>query len=132
MWVIVGEKRMSFVREETDDTTIVRFYSMDETITNIDALIWLNNIASVNGMTADHFYYEGIGNDGKHAEAYADYVTLLKKIREGKIKLMCLKGWFRWRPIVIGVNLEERYAYITIRKNIPADYKYLEKELRLA
>lgn len=128
---------MSMIEEIDNGTHITRYYTISKISSDIEALEWLSSVRDIPKLNVGYIYYcdlmnrsdEGSGNIRLDPKVNID--TMRSKFQERDVDLISLIGEFNEKPVVIGVDLNAKQEYITIRKKAPANLETLEKELKL-
>ncbi len=128
---------MSLIQEKRTTTNITRDYRSDSLGTNKDVVRWLSDARNITGLTTKYIELCDLeersdeGSNSRQLEAEVCFDDLEKAFDNSSVDLILLVGHYYNKPIVVGFDLVERVAYITIRKKSPADIDDLEVQLKL-
>lgn len=128
---------MSLIKEESNNTNLTRYYSISQAKTVDTAVMWISDIRRISSISTNYIYFSDLtnrfdeGSESVQLEANASLSDMKKCISENSIDDILLNGKYDGHPVVIGVDLYEKQAYITIRKKDPADINSLERALNI-
>lgn len=129
---------MSLLKERSDKINLTRWYSISQVKTVDDAVTWLSDVRKIPDVSTNYFYFVDLINsfdegtsESVQLEANVSLNDMEKCARENSIDVISLIGEYDGHPVVVGVDLYKKQAYITIRKKDPADIDALERELNL-
>ena len=128
---------MGLLQEKHTTTNITRDYRSDSLTTNKDVIKWLSNARSITGLTTKYIELcylkerSDEGSNNRQLEAKVSFDELEKVFNNSSVDLILLVGYYYNKLVVVGFDLVERVAYLTIRKKDPADIDDLEVQLKL-
>lgn len=128
---------MSFIKEKSSYTNIIRYYTSDLITCGIEAVEWIYAAKNMEGLIVDYIYYsdlqnrsdEGSGNVQLNADVSLS--EMINNYNNRDVDFISINGEYDNAPVVIGVDLRNRNIAVTTRKKIPADIKSIEKKLQL-
>lgn len=128
---------MSFIKEESNEYNATKYYNLDSIQTGVDALNWLSAVREINGFFTKYISFSDLLNrsDEGSGDIQFESQVSLEELKQGlqnrRVDMISITGRFLEKPVVIGVDMETHEAYLTIRKEQPADTQRIESLLHL-
>ncbi len=128
---------MSKINEVKDKYVILRTYTLTE-VNDIDSAVeWIEKVKKLPKLITKYISLEDTthrsdeGNTSKQLSFSADKSEIYKEIKSGQIDDISLNAKYAEKPVVIGVDLNDKTVFITARNKNKADIEEMEKLLGL-
>ena len=128
---------MTFVSENTNNTNITRYYSIGQISSKFEALAWIKRVSEIDEIDVNYIYFEDVtnrsedGSDSVQIDPGLALENMKSILNDRDVDYIFLNATFGGKPIIVGVDLNEKLAYVTIRKKTPADFGTIEQRLNL-
>lgn len=128
---------MSFIKEKSSYTNIIRYYTSDLITCGIKAVEWIYAAKNMEGLVVNYIRYTDLlnrldeGNSSVQLNADVSLSEMINNYNNRNVDIITIVGEYDNALVVIGVDLRNRNVFLTTRKKIPADIKSIEKKLQL-
>lgn len=128
---------MRLIKEKSNNANVTRYYRISQAKTVDAAVIWINDVRRISSFSTNYIYLSDLtkrfeeGAESVQLDAHASVSEIKKYISENSVDQILINGKYNGHPVVVGVNLYDGQACVTIRKKDPADIDALERELSI-
>lgn len=126
---------MNIVKCYENNSDIVRMYHIDRIQYTMDAINWISDVRTLDDMYIEFIEFcnltnmPGEGSGDIQLSADISLEDMRTEFIHRPVDAVYLSCEFKGKPVVIGVNLANKRASITLRKSNPADLGLLESAL---
>lgn len=128
---------MLFIKERSNFSNTTRGFRVQSISNKVEAACWLYNVKNLPELAVKHIsmcdlkHGSDEGNTGIDFEPDVSLDKMVYELLNREIDYIFINAEFEEKPVVIGVNLHDYTAYITLRNKKMADIIMLENLLKL-
>ena len=129
---------MSFIKERSNFSNIIRHYHIQSISNQEEAVRWLCNVKDLPEINPNYFYFSDSmnrmdeGNTSIHLDPEISLDKMLNELSNREIDHIIVNAEFEDKPVVIGIDLHDYKITVLTRKKKMADIIMLEKLLKLS